>query len=384
MYIGVAMFVVGTGLTAPNSYALVGLCYYQHDIRRDSAFTIYYLLFNLGFLFSTTAGGYFVRYFGYSTTFLIAAFALLCALIIFCSSLKFIQPAPGSSMTPTVNWKSWQIILLFMIAGIVGIPLCVFLFEHVTLNNLLLWILAVGSCIGIIIMAAKQKEKLDKYKVWAFLILSIISIAFWALYMLEPSLLTVFIQKNVNRHIAGFIIPPSTYYGLDALFVIILGIGFSWLWKFLSKKNKDISLPGKFAGSLLSMGLGYLVIVLGIQLVGGDYLTNSSWIVLAYVLFASAELLISPIGLAMVGRLMPKGKDGLGMGIWQVFTGLSAVISGYLANMAVVPSTGEPLETNPIFAHALLKIGLGTIVVGIIAIILTPFIKRLILGTEKE
>jgi len=45
--------------------------------------------------------------------------------------------------------------------------------------------------------------------------------------------------------------------------------------------------------------------------------------------------------------------------------------------MAVVPKTGTPESTNPIYSHALFNIGLGAVVVGVIAILLIPSIKKL-------
>lgn len=378
MFVGVSAFVVGNGLFTPATYSLIGLSYAKHDVRRDSGYTIFYLLFNIGFLISSIAGGFIATYIGYNVAFLISVVALLIALIILIFCLKLIQPAEGSSMLPQVSWQSSKIVLALIAACVIGVPICVALLEHVKLDNALLWILTIGACVMILWYAKEQKDKFVRYRLIAFLILSIISVAFWSLYMLEPSLLTIFIEKNVDRTFGSFTIPPSTYYSLDAFFVITLGIFFSWLWHYLSHHNKDVSLPTKFASSLIAMGVGYLVIVLGIALSGSSHLTSSFWIVLAYIFFASAELLISPIGLSMVGRLMPAGKDGLGMGIWQLFCGLSAIISGYLANMAVVPASGTPLTTNPIFASAITKIGLGTVIAGIVAALLIPKIKKLL------
>lgn len=378
MYLGVAAFIVGNGLLTPAIYSMVGLLYSAHDGRRDSGYTIYYLIFNIGFVISTAGGGYLARYFGYNHAFLFSGIFLLCSIIVFLACVRVIKPHPGSSMAPQVSWRPSAIVAALFVACIIGIPICMALLEHINIDNALLWVLTIGACIVILWVAQQQKDQTQRLKLIAFLILCIISLSFWTLYMLEPSLLTIFIEKNVNRNVFGFDIPPSTYYGLDSFFVIILGIAFSWFWKYLSQRGKSIALPTKFASSLICMGIGYLIFVLGIFIAGKNGLTHSGWIVFGYALLASAELLISPIGLSMVGRLMPKGYDGLGMGIWQLFTGLSAIISGYLANMAVVPSSGTLAQTNPIFSRALLEIGLGTLVCGVVAIILIPFIKRLI------
>ena len=102
------------------------------------------------------------------------------------------------------------------------------------------------------------------------------------------------------------------------------------------------------------------------------------WIVVAYFFFAVAELFISPIGQAMVGSLSPEGMEGSLMGAWQLFTGLSGVISGFLAQFAVVPEHAKAIASNPTYMTAFAKIGLMTVVLGVISLFLVRYIKRLI------
>ncbi|MDF2691134.1 MAG: hypothetical protein K0S29_989 [Gammaproteobacteria bacterium] len=371
-YLGIAGFAAGNAFVTPNMYALVGLGYKEHDINRNSGYTLYYLIFNFGFLASIFSAGIIAQYFGYPAAFALSGILLLVSIAIFIGFKHWIISDEGPK---NLAFSSISLTVLGL-----GLSVLAFvLLRHLALNNVLLWILVVGASIGMLYYAFKQKDKIARYKMLALLILCILSIGFWSLYMLEPSLLTVFIAQNVNRHLFNFTIPASSYYSLDSFFVIILGFFFSWLWKFLAKRNQEPSLPTKFALSLTTMGAGYLVFVLGIMLVDNQAaLVNSGWIVLGYALLASAELMISPIGLSMIGVLMPKGNEGLGMGIWQTFTGLSGIISGYLANLAVTPDSGTPVQTNPIFAASLLKIGLGTVIIGVIAACLVPFIKKLL------
>jgi POT family proton-dependent oligopeptide transporter len=234
-----------------------------------------------------------------------------------------------------------------------------------------------GAVIGLIYFALRQPDLAQRYKIIAFLSLCILSIGFWSLYMLEPSLLTVFIANNVNRHVLGLSIPASSYYSLDSIFVIVLGLLYSGLWRYLAKRNKEPSIPAKFILSLLSMGIGYCIFVLGIYMTHANPpLVNSAWIVLGYAFLVTGELLIAPVGLAMVGILLPKGKEGIGMGIWELFTGFAAVLSAYLANLAVIPSGGSPVITNPVFLEAFLKIGLGAMMLGMLALCFIPKLNK--------
>lgn len=72
---------------------------------------------------------------------------------------------------------------------------------------------------------------------------------------------------------------------------------------------------------------------------------------MTYAIFALAELLVSPIGISMVGSLAPEGHEGLMMGFWQLCSGVGGVISGYVAMAPHFPTHGEPMSiSNPIYS----------------------------------
>jgi len=174
-------------------------------------------------------------------------------------------------------------------------------------------------------------------------------------------------------------IPASVSYSLDPFYVITIGLVFSWLWYHLAKKGRDPSIPTKFSTSLIFMGFGFLIFILGIHHANViTHLVGKHWILLGYLFLTIAELLIAPIGYAMVGRLSPVGKEGLLMGIWTVFIGLGSIISGYLANLAVIPKNLTLVQSNVIYSKVFLHVGMTTIVLGLIIIPLIPFIKKLI------
>ena len=384
MCLGLAGFIVGYGMCTTTCFALVGLFYDKHDVRRESGYTMFYLLFNFGFLTGIIINGYIAQYLGYLYTFFIDAISVTISLILFISFSKWIRAAEGQSLAPQVNFSSFNIISIPVLVGVITLPLVCLLLMFTKLNSELLLIFLLISVGVVLWMAHQQKEKIDKKRLYAFLALLIISLAFWSLYMLEPSLLTVFIDRNVDRHVFGSVIPASVYYSLDAVFVIILGYVFSRLWWYLGHKGKDLSIPAKFTLSLISMGTGYLILALGVQFVNAEYLTNSIWIVLCYLFLSSAELLLAPISLSMTGRLAPPGKEGTLMGVFQVFPGYAAVVSGYLANLTTTPGVGAPMKTNPVYSHVFFELGAVTVVLGLIAATFVPMIKKLIRHDQQE
>lgn len=378
LLIGLATFVVGLGLSVPSLNTLVDLSYAKDDTRRESGFTLYYLLMNIGFLLAAIVGGYLADTLGYRIALWVGASSQILLLGFFAFTHHLIRPFKGRSMDSQLGLSKLMNNLSLVGLSIIGIPLSVLLIHNSKIDDIFLSILVVAVSILVIRMAFQQKQAIARYKLFVFLILSFISIIFWALYTLEPSLLTIFIESNVDRKIFSTIIPAATFYGLDPLYIILFGIGFGALWKYLAQRDKDLSLPTKFASALIMIGLGFWVFLLGIKFVDSTHLVNMSWVFIGYLPLTIGELLIGPIGMAMVGRLSPPKQEGLLMGVWQLFTGFAAVISNYLADLAIVPKTGTAASTNPIYAQAFWEIGLAGMVVGVIAFALVPYIKGLL------
>jgi POT family proton-dependent oligopeptide transporter len=279
-------------------------------------------------------------------------------------------------MAPALNWRPWYLILALCLVSVGMVLLAHVLLTHIVANDVFLAVLLLCA-VGYVIYLARQQSQVGRRRLFAFLILSFISLGFWSLYTLEPSLLTVFIKTNVDRQLFGQLIPPSVFYGLDPLFVIVMGVVFGWVWSALERRKANPSLPAKFTCSLFSMSLGFFLFIVGIAWAGMDGLSSMTWVVLGYLFLSIAELLISPIGLAMVGRLSPEGCEGRLVGVWQLFTGVSGPIAGYLAQWAVVPKQASLVRSNPIYMHAFFKIGMITVVLGVLMWGLVPMIKRL-------
>jgi POT family proton-dependent oligopeptide transporter len=130
------------------------------------------------------------------------------------------------------------------------------------------------------------------------------------------------------------------------------------------------------------MGLGFLVLPLGITM--ADPVTGRSafvWFFLSYVLQALGELLISPIGYAMIGRLAPRQYQGVMMGAWMLVTGLASLFANDFSAM-IPTATGNPQTTNPSYATLFGELGWGAVAVCVVLTVLIPFLQRLI--SEKD
>ncbi len=379
LYLGLAVFIVGNATAMANIFVLLGRLYPINDPMRDSGFTLCYTAINIGAFAAFITSGLVANSWGFQSAFLISAISMLIALFCFLSRLTlFMLP------THKKHFKrpSPAFILLGICALVLAIPFVMDILFYTEYSDKSLLLLCVAAIFLIIHMALKVQSEHRK-TILAFVIIISIGVAFWALYMLAPSVLTLFVQRNVDREFAGISIPPSTFLSLNPFFIILLGSFFSALWTYLAKKDRSPSLATKFAIGLILMGCGYLVLVVGIHHASPNGYNPITWIVLSYLLQSAGELCISPISAAMVGKLIPYKYEGTMMGIWLLSVGVGGTLSGYLAEATTNPKhVINPLITNIIYAHSFLRFGLITITVGIIAGLLASQV-RLLQGTAQ-
>ena len=69
LFLGLAVIILGNGFLKPNISSFLGKFYHDNDPRRDTGFTIYYLLFNAGIVLSTLSSGYIQEYYGWHVCF---------------------------------------------------------------------------------------------------------------------------------------------------------------------------------------------------------------------------------------------------------------------------------------------------------------------------
>lgn len=126
------------------------------------------------------------------------------------------------------------------------------------------------------------------------------------------------------------------------------------------------------------MALAFLILPLGIKLAGAESKSAFVWLFLSYVLQSMGELLIMPIGYAMIGKMAPKQYQGEMMGSWMLVTGLASLFAGDFSGMIPEPAGTTALVTNPEYVKLFAALGTGSLVVGVALVLLIPFLRKLI------
>ena len=217
-------------------------------------------------------------------------------------------------------------------------------------------------------------------------VLILFSLIFWALFEQAGSSLNILTDRGVDRTVFGYEVPASMFQSLNAGFIFTIAPLFAMLWISLSKRGMEPSTPIKFAMGLIFVGLGFLVLVFGMQSSSGIQ-TGLIWIVLIYLLHTIGELCLSPVGLSSVTKLSPQRIVGFMMGMWFFASAAGNFVAGKIAQATSSGEAGLVGETFSIsqkvaFIDVYTSVGLISIGCGLFLMIITPILKKLMHGAS--
>jgi POT family proton-dependent oligopeptide transporter len=377
LYWGLACFLTGAGLNVTCINCMLTQLFKPDDMRRESAFLWNYSGMNVGFFVGFSVSGYLQLKSGYHELFLLSSLGSLIALIITAFKWKklgdistaFIELPKAKKIAANIKGISLILTLVFSLR---------WLLEHSHFSNNLIMSVGIIMALVIAVLASKQNTVKERNKMIAYIILAFTSLIFWTLYQLAPMGLTLFIERNVDRHYFGMLIPPQWVQNINTIVIILGGPLLSVWFTRLRSRGVRITIPLQFSFALIMIGAGFAILPIGITLANAQGLSNFNWIFASYVLQSIGELFISPIGYAMVGQLAPARLQGLMMGTWLMITGVAATMSAYFSKMALgTEHLTDPLLTNAGFSHTFALLGWISIGGGIALLIVTPFMKRL-------
>ncbi len=377
LYWGLAMFLTGSGLNVTCINMMLTQRFAPEDDRRESAFLWNYAGMNLGFFVGFTVAGYFQLAENYRALFLFATLGNAVAIILTLSRWNILKDIN----TPLKNVNPRQFVQRMLVGIailIVLVPIIRFLLTETAFSSD--FVVGLGIIIFIImgIVTARHRQPDEKNRMKAYLLLAAGSLVFWTLYQLAPMGLTLFAENNINLDVWGVRIAPQWIQDINTLVIVIGGPLMALWFKRLRQRGFRIDIPFQFSGALFCIGLGMLVLPIGIHFAGADGLVAFKWIALSYFLQSIGELMISPIGYAMIGKLAPTRYQGVMMGCWMMVTGVGSVLASFISGVMPANTGSTPVLTNPGYSQVFSALGWGSVATGVVLMLLIPLLRRLI------
>jgi POT family proton-dependent oligopeptide transporter len=289
-YSGAATIILGVGALKPNISSMVGGLYKLGDVKRDTAFTIFYIGINIG---------------------------------------AFTAPIIVGYVGEVINWN-----LGFGLAGVgMTLGLLVYLWGQKYLKD-------VGNFVPVLREKGTDKKvpltAIEKDRMIVLVLSFIIVIVFWAAYEQAGGLMNLYARDKIDRVVLGFTIPASFLQSLHAFYVVLFGVPVAYLWDKWQSRGKENS-------SLFKMGLGTIITGFGFLLLATAALETGTtldgkasiyWLFGAYLLHVIGELSISPVALSFITKLAPVKYASLMMGTYFMVTGLGNKLAGLVGEAA--------------------------------------------------
>lgn len=263
------------------------------------------------------------------------------------------------------------------------IPLILFCFQWTVLSNYL--IMMVGLIMFMVVLYLRQQQNfVDKQKLLAYLILAITSIVFWMIYYTGPMGVTLFIKNNVDRRLCNLQVATQWIFNINTTVIILGAPLLSHGIDKLRAKGLNFSISRQFFCAFIFLSLSFFCLVGGIKFANSEGYINIFWIMAHYFLQSIAELLIAPVGYAMIGRIVPINLQGLLMGVWTMTSGVAATLSHYFSNSMTKVSSVNPLITNSDYLYVFKELGIWALAGAIFLYFITDKISRFMNDHKEE
>ncbi len=367
-----AFIIVGSGFLKANISVMVGQLYSRTDIRRDPAYTIFYMGINAGAALGTILVGYLGETVGWPWGFGLAGIGMLAGLIVFVIYRPLLKGAGEPINAAALSRPAFAGLTLETALYLVGIAAVVVIWFLIQYRDIMQW-LVLFSGLGLLGYFLKETFKLDRVardRMFAILFLISLNPLFWALFEQAGGSINLFTDKFVDR--AG--VPASIFQSINPIYIILLAPIFAALWTWLGRRNLEPSAPAKFGLALLQIGLAFLIFVWGALSVGIETATPVIFVFLLYFFSTTGELCLSPVGLSAMNRLAPRYLASLIMGAWFYMTAVGNFLAGVIGE-ATGGEGGEMSKQGTLDIYW--DIGLVSIGVGVLVLLVSPFVKRL-------
>lgn len=389
LYIALGLLIVGNGFFKPNSSSLVGDLYGPgEEGKRSAGYSIFYMGINLGAFLAPLVAGTLGEKVGWHYGFACAGVGMAIGIIQLLMGQDKLGRAGLKDHQNPVDFSDIKLILTWVSASVAFVCAVIYGYEFLspwldllskTQKVILELLLLGGVLVYLLISKSNSSEMLsndhepnnymnksDWSRVTAIFIVMLFVIVFWTGFEQAGGTMTLFADQNTDRELFGFLIPASSFQAINPALIILLAPLFSIVWIKLDNSQYALSDVGKQSIGMIVLGLGFVVMSHAQNLSDTLGPVGPEWLLMVYAIHTLGELMLSPVGLAMVSRVAPAKLSALLMGAWL----LSSAVAGYMSGTLESILRNSELSLYPFLATI-------SISAGVILFILSPFLNKM-------
>jgi POT family proton-dependent oligopeptide transporter len=372
VYPGLSLIVIGTGFFKPNCAGLVGSLYDNHDRRRDTGYTVYYMWTNIGGLLGPIIYGIIAEQYSWQYSFIISAIGMLVGIIIYqLNKQQFDTHAELARLNRLSVWLVYLFLPLYAL-------LLWFLLLHPKLVGYLLNTVAVITALAFLAYCIFSQSQ-ERLKVILIVGLILICLGYFALVFQTSTSLTLFIEHYVDRTVLDWKIPAETFVSLEPLFVALGAPIATYFWLRYDKLQYSYLTLVKVSSGLLLGGLGFLTFAATAKYVGlisGEQ-HAIPLLMIGNLLIGFGELCIAPAILSFIAHLAPIKFRGTIMGTYYLALAFSGYVAGLIAKTTSAHLTTESLiQATQAYTNTYLTLASYALSLSLIVFFVARFTKK--------
>jgi POT family proton-dependent oligopeptide transporter len=379
-WLALALIIVGSGFLKANISVMVGQLYPRTDIRRDSAYTIFYMGINLGAATGVLIAAFLGETVSWALGFGLAGVGMLLGLVVFIIGKPLLRGNGEAPDPAKLKQKVAGVPLEWLLYG-VGLAGVGVIWAMIQFQEAVGWIL-LASGIALLIYVLIEAFKLDREardRVFAMIFFILLMPLFWGLFEQAGGSLNLFTDRYVDKGA----IPTTFFQSINPIYIILLGPVFAGLWQWMARRGIEPSTPAKMGLGIAQMGAAFLVTVWGANTfaVPGEYegqavlLTPVLFIFIFYLLSTTGELCLSPVGLSAMNRLSARHMASLMMAAFFFGTAGGNYVAGFMGSLMGEGEGGN--MTREAALEVYWTMGAVAVGVGVLVMLVSPLVKKL-------
>ncbi|MFC5138450.1 peptide MFS transporter [Actinomycetospora rhizophila] len=368
--VGLVLVALGSGGVKTSATTVVGSLYDRNDPRADAGFSIFYMGVNIGALVGPLLTGLTQELAGFHWAFGLAAIGMALGLTIYTLGRRGL-PASAAVVPNPLPAGAWVRPAVVAVAVVVVIALgfATGVLSAATLSTSVAIVVAViAVVIFAILLSSPEVDDDERSRVRAFIPMWLGSVVFWSLFQQQFTVVTLYSDTRLDRNLFGWEMPIAWVNSIQPFWVIVLAPLFAVLWTKLG--DRAPSTPVKFALGAGGMGVAFLLFLPWAG--GGVNTTPVLAIVVILLVFALAELNLSPVGLSLSTRVGPATFRNLTVALFYLSVSLGSALAGTLAGFYSPENEGAYFGVT----------GAAAIVLGLVLFALSPWIRRAMRGVR--
>ena len=287
-FAGLGFMILGVGSLKPNISTMVGGWFQEGDLKRDEAFSIFYMGINLGAMIAGVAAGVVAQQYGWNYGFGLSAIGMVIGQVVFFLGQPYLE---------TVGNKTAK--------------------------------RAEGSAKAVV----EPFTKIEKDRMILLFISFFIVMLFWGLFEQAGGLLNLYAKQHTDRIVGNVEIPAAVFQSLNAFYIMVFAVPVAAFWAFMTRLRPKLSAIFKMGLGTAILGAGYLFMVGAAMQKDAGQLSSMGWLFGIYLFATIGELSLSPVALSYITKIAPKRIVASTMGIYFAVTGLGNLVAAEIGKL---------------------------------------------------